>query len=72
MAARFEESLAVDGRSFEESLAVARRSQVGHFIYLSVVHQPPECRATSKVVDAARGSQSYPDSPFQSSGLGTS
>ena len=29
---------AVDGRSFEESLAVSRRSRVGHFVYLSVAH----------------------------------
>ncbi len=36
---------AVDGRSFEESLAVARHQRVGHFIYLSVAHPAPIMRS---------------------------
>ncbi len=40
---------AVDGRSFEESLAVARRSQVSHFVYLSVAHPAPIMRSYIEV-----------------------
>ncbi len=40
---------AVDGRSFEESLVVARRRQVGHFVYLSVAHPAPIMRSYIEV-----------------------
>jgi len=39
----------VDGRSFEESLAVARRSQVSHFVYLSVAHPAPIMKSCIEV-----------------------